>query len=184
MVNIGDIDLKSGQLVVGDPSIGKQLPYAELVTPGTYPVQLAIAQTANRYFNAFIKIQFTNHDIEYWKLALRPGQSLSKLDATQFYGVVVNTEKLILMDLAEYKQLQSKAALTKELLERIDKKFNLITGYSTVEFNFADPVKNAYIIVVSPGTGNGIYAAYVAYDDQNKPVSFLLDFYIVPWANP
>lgn len=181
VVNLGKINILSGQLVVGDPNIENQKPFTTRIPPGNYPVQIAIAQLLNRRFNAFLKIQFSDHEIEYWKMALRPEQSLKAINATQFYGVVVKSEKIMVSDPRTYHRISSAFQNHKAFTQFVDEKFNQLSGFSNIDFKTEDK-QNLNFFIATPGVGNGTYAAYFGFDAEHKITSFLIDFYVIPWA--
>ncbi len=74
-VSVGDLELPSGRLVAFDPLVAPETePFEHEVEPGTYPVELVIAEMRDEARLAYAVIRFADHMATRWQVAWVDGE--------------------------------------------------------------------------------------------------------------
>lgn len=193
-VEIGEINLPSGKIIVGDPFFTFSVkPLTKTVTPGKYPVKIYLRKiNTNHYRIAFSKIKFKEEKANNWSLAISDDMNLhelNNLEDDEYFGFIVDSGLGCFLD-----------SLTNEIynkkLDDFEKKkgFNYYNNILAKEFkeysgsnkysrelgdwnnHIVDKTKNLNIIMFQSGWGDGYYPTYWGYNNKNEIVELTIDF--------
>ena len=178
---LGKLNLPTGKIVASDPFVYfDEKPFITKIESGSYDVILSLARINHEDERvAFAMLKFNENLPIRWELALRETDDISKLIDGQFFGFGVDSGTGCFID------AQSQIILNK-LLE--DQKFDefLVNEMQKTFVNTRDWVNytfenhpNNNLIAFSSGWGDGHYASYFGYDENNQVVCLVTDFEVV-----
>lgn len=195
ILNIGEVNVPSGQVVVCDPLFYPDTPpLLKRVKSGKYPVKIYVAKTeasGDRY--AIAKLEFSKGKAKKWVLALREGEDVSELKGKdEFFGMPVDA------GLGAFFDYKSGVAYNK-FLEDFFRKHpngNVYNDFFAEEFkksaknpndpndpgdwaNFQLPESDLNVIMFNSGYGDGLYPAYWGIDEKGDTVSLVIDFFVL-----
>jgi hypothetical protein len=185
-IQIGNIDLPSGQIVACDPFVELVTnPFSKQVTPGKYPVLLNIAHYDNDDERvAYAVIKFNINEVVRWEMATQLGQTLDGLDDDEFVGYGVDSgtgsfmDKQTALSIITYEEENQKDNpdfyIYLELEDRFDENYQdtrswLVTSIKDKVDNFA---------IFSTGWGDGVYPSFWGFDENGDPSCLITDFLI------
>jgi len=173
--NAGELLVESGKLLAGDPvTMHHTLPFKNNFPIGRFPVQLAMAKMKNDERVAFSRVLFSDSLVVKWEYALLPGQSQIPLMDTMFYCYGVDTGTGVFIDsIANNSAKHFDPNTWEHIIIELARK-NDYKGHS---YSF----ENHNLITFSTGYGDGCYATYVGYNEQNEICQLLTDFGLIPW---
>ena len=195
LLEIGDLNVPSGQIVVCDPLAYSDMPpLTKTVKPGTYPIKIYVAKTkdsGDRY--AIAKLEFSNKRAKKWVLALRADEDISELkDKSEFFGFPVDA------GLGGFFDFQSGKAYQKFASDfmKANPDGNIYDDFFAAEFkknakdqndpkdigdwiNFQLPNSELNITMFHSGYGDGVYPSYWGIDENGDIVSLVIDFLVV-----
>ena len=180
----GDITLTSGKLAVSDPLITSEMPAFTTDFPlGNFPVLVHKEIDSNCI--AYVEIVFSNSEIASWKLATSEGQNTGNLQEGEIFGFPVESGMGCLMD---FETQQNLNLLEQHLFKRTGDDFmgiyeeffhehffqeeGAINQYAFLKPN---EDKSGNIFAFETGYGEGFYASYIGFDEQNVPVKVVCE---------
>ena len=180
----GDITLTSGKLAVSDPLITSEMPAFTTDFPlGNFPVLVHKEIDSNCI--AYVEIVFSNSEIASWKLATSEGQNTGNLQEGEIFGFPVESGMGCLMD---FETQQNLNLLEQHLFKRKGDDFmgiyeeffhehffqeeGAINQYAFLKPN---EDKSGIIFAFETGYGEGFYASYIGFDEQNVPVKVVCE---------
>ncbi|MDN3605505.1 DUF4241 domain-containing protein [Kaistella yonginensis] len=180
----GDITLTSGKLAVSDPLITSEMPAFTTDFPlGNFPVLVHKEIDSNCI--AYVEIVFSNSEIASWKLATSEGQNTGNLQEGEIFGFPVESGMGCLMD---FETQQNLNLLEQHLFKRKGDDFmgiyeeffhehffqeeGAINQYAFLKPN---EDKSGNIFAFETGYGEGFYASYIGFDEQNVPVKVVCE---------
>ena len=195
LLEIGDLVVTSGQIVVCDPLVSPDAPpLTKIVKPGKYPIKIYIAKFkdwGDRY--AIAKLEFSTHKADKWVLALRNGEDVSELNKeSDFFGFPVDA------GLGGFFDYQTGIEYNKFLDDFSEKNpdGNIYDDFFAAKFNenaikpddpsdiddwinYQLPNSELNISMFHSGFGDGVYPAYWGMTTENKIVSLVIDFHVL-----
>ncbi|MCG8700142.1 MAG: DUF4241 domain-containing protein [Bacteroidales bacterium] len=195
VLNIGNINLPTGKVVVCDPLVVPDMPpLSKSVSPGKYPIRIYIAKTqesGDRY--AIAKLEFSDKKAVKWILALRDGEDVNELEGNgDFFGMPVDAGLGGFFDYKtgiEYNKFLDKFHADNPDGNIYDDFFaaefkkNAITPDDQTDYgnwiNYTFPNTDLNITMFQSGYGDGVYPAYWGLDEQGDIVSLVIDFFVV-----
>ena len=180
----GDITLTSGKLAVSDPLITSEMPAFTTDFPlGNFPVLVHKEIDSNCI--AYVEIVFSNSEIASWKHATSEGQNTGNLQEGEIFGFPVESGMGCLMD---FETQQNLNLLEQHLFKRKGDDFmgiyeeffhehffqeeGAINQYAFLKPN---EDKSGNIFAFETGYGEGFYASYIGFDEQNVPVKVVCE---------
>lgn len=163
---VGSLVLPTGTIVACDGLIPSLEPFAQKVTPGSYPVILSLVFSESSLQVACAMLRFSDTMPVSWKPADAPDQN-------EFHGIGygVDTGTGCFADLAAMQALLAGP----DVYERLRKEVN--SPYvDWVDFRVSD---DCNIIAFSSGKGDGKYPSYFGYDADKNVVCLATDFGII-----
>ncbi|MBN2910860.1 DUF4241 domain-containing protein [Polycladomyces sp. WAk] len=177
-IEVGKISLLSGQIVACDPFVSPGTePFVNKVVPGEYPVVINIVHYLDdddeRIGAAMIKIKESK--VVRWEMALKKGQDPNTLEDGEVFGYPVDSGTGCFMDYEtalRYKKISQENPLFHEfILEETKNNYADTRDWADIQI---EPSGN--IITFSSGLGDGYYASYWGYDDENHICCLVTDF--------
>ena len=188
VINIGQLHIPSGKIVVCDPlSEPEAAPLLQDFPMGAFPVNLYLNKDENTI--SFAEIRFSSRPPVRWELALCKGQELSELGEDEIYGYPVDAGMACFMDSNAQKLMLTHEV---ELSKKLGKKFvgyyedcldALFFGPDAKSDTFAMhkpyPERPNNIALFQSGYGDGFFASYIGFDSDGKPVRLVTDFAVI-----
>ncbi|MET3606774.1 DUF4241 domain-containing protein [Mucilaginibacter rubeus] len=196
LLEMGKLSIPTGKVVACDPlTTPNPKPFTKTITPGQYPVKIYIAKTeksGDRY--AIAKLEFSSEKADRWILATQDGDDISKLtDKDDFLGFPVDAGLACFFDDKvgrEYRKFENDL-MTKH------PGGNIYDDFLAAEFkknakepnnpndagdwvNLKIPNTNDNIVMFQSGYGDGTYPSYWGVTKNNKIVSLIIDFLVLP----
>jgi hypothetical protein len=193
LLEIGNLKVPTGKIVACDPLVTINFtPFNKTVKPGIYPVKIYVAQTkesGERY--AIAKLEFSSKKADKWVLALHDGENTSELkNPDEYFGFPVDAG---LGGFVDYKS----ALEYRKFEDQFQKEHpggNIYEDYLAAEFkknakdpkddgdwiNLKIPNSDLNITMFHSGYGDGSYPAYWGITRNNKIVSLIIDFLVLP----
>ena len=180
----GDITLTSGKLAVSDPLITSEMPAFTTDFPlGNFPVLVHKEIDSNCI--AYVEIVFSNSEIASWKLATSEGQNTGNLQEGEIFGFPVESGMGCVMD---FETQQNLNLLEQHLFKRKGDDFMGIYEEffhehffqeegAINQYAFLKPNEDKFgnIFAFETGYGEGFYASYIGFDEQNVPVKVVCE---------
>lgn len=170
VVDAGEVRLPSGRLVATDPGyLTRKLrpeegPLTARVAPGTYPVELSIAQNPADGGGtvAGARVVVSDEPVVSWELGLRQGEIEADLNDEEFFGFGVDTGTASFTD-AE--AIPAVADPAQEVSASLD------DWYGTVD--------EGALVMWHAGYGDGSYPVWVGRDSDGAVAVFVADMLIL-----
>jgi hypothetical protein len=203
---VGDLVLSSGRIVACDPLVfPEQQPFALIVSPGRYPVTLAVARIDNGRFSErrviCAKLGFGESSVVAWRNATPDSTGPMDWKPGQRFGYPVDSGTGCFMDsdAAEILIAERKDA-TDRWLQEGDFKKDVDLGSSNRKLNDAllaagerrmrqptsdfhdhcnvvvDEARHVNVIAFGSGWGDGGYESFWGFDSGSRPVCLVTDF--------
>jgi len=182
---VGELVLSSGELVACDPLVEPEMPPFKIkLNPGIYPVILSISYNenlANEPVIAFATLYISGKTPNRWKMGTRLDEDLSTLPPDKIFGYDVDAGLGCFMD-AEVAQIIDTELTEKEFMDSLGQ--DLLDAIEQNEkqhrhswINFIiNRYTGANVIAFRSGFGDGSYATYFGYDEENNIVNVTTDF--------
>jgi len=195
LLEIGDLNLPTGKIVVCDPLVYSELiPFTKTVKPGKYPMKIYVAKTkdlGDRY--ALAELEITNKKATKWVLALTEKDNIKELkEDDSFFGFPVDAGLASFFDYQtglEFDKFQKefyKKAPTKNLYDdffETEFKKNAVTKDDPKDvgnwINYKFPKTELNIPMFQSGFGDGYYPSYWGIDENGKVTSLVIDFFVI-----
>ena len=195
LIEIGNLNLPSGHIVVCDPLVVPDMPpLNKSVPPGKYPIKIYNAKTqdsGDRY--AIATLQFSTKRADKWVLAVRDGENIRDLkEEGDFFGFPVDA------GLGGFFDVQTGIEYMKfaDEFEQQNPEGNLYDDFFAEEFkknavnldnpndcgdwiNYTLPNSDLNITMFQSGYGDGTYPAYWGMTNDNEIVSLVIDFFVL-----
>ena len=181
----GSIHFSSGQLVACDPLTTSDMePFDTKFPIGDFPILVHVEKESNCL--AYIEIVFKEADIAHWKMAVTKNQNVDDLKGEEIFGYPGESGMGCVMDADAQKSLQS---LEQKIFEEKGEQFSgIYDEFFRPYFFNEDGAINQYaflkpndqrestIFAFETGYGDGFYASYIAFDNENQPVKIISEF--------
>lgn len=182
---VGKIHLSTGKLVACDPLITNDMKGFNINFPeGNFPVLVHKEKESNCV--AYIEIVFKDSEIKEWKLATTEGQNVEDLKEGEVFGYPVESGMGCFMDvetqeslnLLEQKLFRRKADDFMGIYEEFfhDHFFDENGAIDQYAFLKPDEEKLGTIFAFETGYGEGFYASYIGFSNENLPVKIVTEF--------
>lgn len=183
-VPAGELVLPSGRIIATDPCYLTRLddtpPFVRTVSPGPYPVWLALARKARdapwAERVACMVLQLSEGPAVQWELALRPGERLADLPPGHCYGHGVDSGNACFVDAAAVAALDPAMLGTLYLdgVVRAYERARWRTRFVSVPLPGAAPVN---LVACVSGYGDGYYPSWWGYDVAGGICALATDFF-------
>lgn len=187
--DIGSLNLKTGEIIANDPlTLFEDDTFLETVELGEYPVSvfvLNLHQNGDKRV-ALAAIYFSDKEAKSWKMAtIDPDQDVLSLGEDQIFGYGVDSglggfmDKAAMVYLTDL-ELDSPKAYEKLIFDDIPLKLNedYVDTYNAIIYKL-DEKENINMALFSSGFGDGAYASYYGYDENDKVCCLVTDFNIL-----
>lgn len=178
------VKIISGQVVACDPLISHNQPFERTIQPGTYPVVAWWHEEEERI--AATELKLSDALPIRWEMATRSGQNLNELQEGTIYGYPVDTGLGCFADVEAIDKLDElDAKLQRDLGEDFISLYDNLIGDVLAEHedNWGNVIvcedTQLNVVMFSSGYGDGFYASYWGFDEENKIVSLITDFNII-----
>lgn len=177
---LGDLVLTSGNVVACDPFVFPEAPpFVVQVFPGRYPVIVSVAVFAenNDQRVAYALLKLSEQMPVRWEMATCEGQDISKLKKNQIFCYPVDAGTGCFMDAEAGQRLQQGGDDETDFADRLMEAFDQTYAHTWSRANITiDAGTGANVIAFSSGWGDGCYASYWGYDEDNTIVCLVTDF--------
>ena len=191
-VDLGKLHLPTGKIVASDPTVYfDEKPFVIQVETGSYSVILSIARIAennNVEFQnervAFAMLKFREKLPIRWEIAVRENDDISKSNRDSFFGYGVDSGTGCFMDVETQSILNDLYFDSFDTENNIDsvlcklQEKNFVPVWDWINYDF-ECLPNNNLIAFSSGLGDGEYASYFGFDENNQAVCLVTDFGIV-----
>ncbi len=181
----GNVLLTTGKLVACDPLITSEMPAFNTEFPkGEFPVLVHKEIESNCI--AYVEIVFNDSPITSWQMATSDGQNMNDLIEGEIYGFPVESGMGCLMDFEAQQDLNQ---LEQHLFKRKGADFMGIyeeffhehffqQDGAVDQYAFLNPheEKPGNLFAFETGYGEGFYASYIGFDQNNNPVKIVSEF--------
>ncbi|MGK6342977.1 DUF4241 domain-containing protein [Chryseobacterium sp. DT-3] len=182
---VGKLYLSSGKLVACDPLItNDMLPFTTEFPKGNFSVLLHKERESNCV--AYAEVIFSSTEITDWKMAVTEGQDTRDLAEEEVFGYPVESGMGCLMDVdtqnnlneLEKRLYHSKGADFMGIYEEFFHEYFFDEKGAIDQYAFLKPTDGhpGTIFAFETGYGEGFYASYIAYDNEQKPVKIITEF--------
>ena len=171
---IGRVRLPSGRVVAADPFVDPDLPpFTRRVTPGAYPVRLAIAHYPKDRDQrvAAAWLLFRDAPVASWEPAQVEGHSSRRGEEPSAYGVDSATGAFLSPEAAASFVRQEDTARFDAMSELMEATYVPTWSWALVQVD-----EGLDLAAFSSGFGDGAYASYWGLDAAGVPVVLLTDF--------
>jgi len=190
VMEIGNVSLSSGKIVVRDPLVflnANAKPYFTEVQKGNFPVSIAVVKSldwGNRY--AAVKVKFTDEKPVRYQEALIGDENLEGLQEDDFFGFFVDAGLGCIADAEALHEFD-------KFIEKLNVD-NIYDNYFSEWFaksyhenpknqreggdwiNWTIPNTNFQIPMFASGFGDGSYPVYFAYDTKGEICGLYIQF--------
>lgn len=170
---VGQLRVPTGQLVAADLwELAEIAPFAAVVPPGTYPVQVSSGQgdTGGPPMVLAVRLSVAPQPVCSWEPALRPGDDLRVLGEEEFVGFGVDSGTAGLVDAAA-------AAAAAELSIKNFPLFERIQQDSAIMVDLPDADGN--LVGFVSGLGDGYYPTWIGRAADGAVSCFVADMLAV-----
>lgn len=184
VVSIGEMDIHSGKVIACDPLVFfNAMPFSQNITPGTYPVKLAVIDINGAKRNALATIVLSEKPPVRWENA-KPDETAHETEENEIFAYGVDSGTGAFLDSEsgrEFLRLLGKDTpaaknLNDQILAELDKK-RKATGVDWAKVT-APGIKGSFFIFGS-GEGDGAYASYFGFDESGNVTMLVTDFGII-----
>lgn len=181
----GELYLSSGKIVACDPLITNDKEAFEVQFPtGHFPIHIHKEKETNCI--AYVEIVFSQKKISRWELAICKGQNIEDLADGEIFGYPVESGMGCVMDadtqnhLNDLEQMlfKRKGADFMGIYEEFFHEHFFNENGAIDQFALLTPndEKQNNIIAFEAGYGEGFYASYIGFDEENQPVKLVSEF--------
>lgn len=196
-INIGDINLPSGQIIASDPFLTHDAePFRRKVKPGKYPVELSILKIEdNHYRIAFSRINFKEEKSTKWILAIPENidlKDIKSLKREEYFGFPVEaglgcfidkkTNELLVRKMDSFYSETPDLNYYDDLLANEFQKYSSSNKYSRDLGDWNNHVveesTSQNVMMFTSGWGDGFYPVYWGLNNSGEFVEIIIDFMI------
>ncbi|MBU8882631.1 hypothetical protein CBW16_07795 [Flavobacteriaceae bacterium JJC] len=181
----GKIMLTTGRLVACDPLITNDMKDFKINFPqGEFPVLVHKERESNCI--AYVEIVFSNSQVSEWKMATTEGQNIEDLKGEEIFGYPVESGMGCFMDVEtqdclnhlENKLFHRKGGEFMGIYEEFFHNHFFDENGAIDQFAFLKPddEKSGNIFAFETGYGEGFYASYIGFGNDNQPVKIVTEF--------
>ena len=181
----GKIILPTGRIVACDPLITNDMKEFKIHFPeGEFPILIHKEKESNCV--AYAEIIFSKSEITAWKMATNEGQNTDDLKDGEIFGYPVERGMGCFMDvetqedlnLLEQKLFRRKGDDFMGIYEEFFHEHFFDENGAIDQFAFLKPNddKKGNIFAFETGYGEGFYASYIGFDEENIPVKMVTEF--------
>lgn len=173
----GELLLPTGALVAAEPDWtgADTQPFDERLKPGSYRVELAVADLGYETRVAAARLLVSPEPPTSWELAVTDGQNARLLGNDQFYGFGVDSGTAGFFDAAARSTLDDQYSAHEGQLTAMN-------AGDTV--SWADPESGATVLVFNAGYGDGVYPTWLGRTASGEPACFVIDLEVLRNARP
>ena len=180
--NIGKLNVVNGQIIACDPFLfNNDKPFDTLFPKGLFSIELAIAEISTDERVGFSRIKFSDKPPIRWTIGVTPDQAPNKLTEEEIYGYPVDSGTGCFMDTSGGKiysaYLDQKEDNYNNVIEEME-----VTYKHTRSWLLWDR-EGFNVAMFSTGWGDGLYASYIGYDDENLICRLVSDFGLIDWTD-
>lgn len=177
--NLGKLHLSTGKIIASDPFVFfDEKPFNTQITPESYSVVLSLARINYEEERvAFAMLKFNEKIPVRWELALRENDDVSKLSEGKFFGYNVDAGTGCFMDVTS-QEILNKRLGNKEFHDFLVSEMYKNRNRPWINHNLEN-CPNNNLIAFSSGWGDGSYASYFGFDENNQVACLITDFEIV-----
>ena len=191
ILNLGEVNISSGKIVVCDPLAyldEESIPFIQNVNANKYKVSALVLEDEERY--AIVKMQITDKKPKYYDLAVTATEELDKIEGEgDFFGFPVDAGMACICDydfIKDFLEFEDKLIESKnddynryddlfaELLEDNAKKYPKYQSEYGDWLNFN--LESSNMILFQSGYGDGVYPSYFAYDENDEICALYIVF--------
>lgn len=193
VVRIGEMEITSGRVLLADPFLMSTYdrPLALSVTPGRYPVELAVADAGESGQRvALARLLLSPAPAVRWAMAVTDEQDATTLNGDEVFGYGVDAGTGAFVDAAvpawlatEYPSSNYDAYAT--LQDDWQRRGEAAAETLGIPYGFAliERLGQGDVAMFSSGWGDGHYASWVGYDAADHPVAIVTDFAVITAVN-
>lgn len=181
----GKINLTTGRIVACDPLITNDMKDFKINFPqGEFPVLVHKERESNCV--AYVEIVFSDSPISEWKMATTEGQNIEDLKGDEIFGYPVESGMGCFMDVEtqdclnhlENKLFHRKGGEFMGIYEEFfhDHFFDENGAIDQFAFLKPDDEKQGNVFAFETGYGEGFYASYIGFGNDNQPVKIVTEF--------
>lgn len=183
---VGKIHISSGKIVASDPLISPDHPaFTQEFPKGDFPVLVHKERDSNCI--AYAEIVFDKEKLaENWALALCDNQDIKDLKDGEIYGYPVESgmgsfmdkDSQVSLNNLEQELFQKKGSGFKGIYEEFFHAYFFDEKGAIDQFAVLKPYaeRTENIIAFETGYGEGFYATYIGYSEDNQPVKLISEF--------
>lgn len=181
----GKINLPTGKIVACDPVLTNDMKAFKINFPqGEFPVLVHKERESNCV--AYVEIVFSEDNITDWKLATTDDQNADELKGEEIFGYPVESGMGCFMDFETQNNLnhlenilfQRKGDDFMGIYEEFFHQHFFDENGAIDQFVFMKPLaeKDGTIFAFETGYGEGFYASYIGFGNENQPVKLITEF--------
>lgn len=180
---LGRLKIVSGKIVACDPLLFHKKTFEQTVPIGEYPLFVWFDEE-NQIAAAELKLAESTP--VRWEMAIKPGQKIEELKEGEIFGYPVDTGLGCFADVEAIINLEKiEAELAEELGEDFISLYDDLVEDVLIQnddvWGNLEVCKNSglNIIMFNSGYGDGFYASYWGFDEEDRIVSLVTDFNIL-----
>ena len=181
----GKINLPTVKIVACDPVLTNDMKAFKINFPqGEFPVLVHKERESNCV--AYVEIVFSEDNITDWKLATTDDQNADELKGEEIFGYPVESGMGCFMDFETQNNLnhlenilfQRKGDDFMGIYEEFFHQHFFDENGAIDQFAFMKPLaeKDGTIFAFETGYGEGFYASYIGFGNENQPVKLITEF--------
>lgn len=179
-IDIGKLNVVKGQIIACDPFLfDDDKPFDTLFPVGKFPIELAVATIDDDERVGFARIKFSANPPVRWTIAVTADQDVSELKDEEIFGYGVDSGTGCFMDL-------SAAEKYSDYIDHQSDNFNIIIDEMEASYKHTRSWllwdrEGFNVAMFSTGWGDGLYATYIGYDNENSVCRLVTDFGLLEW---
>lgn len=180
VINLGNLDLPEGEIVVSDPAAYPDHPrLARRVTPGNYPITIFKAQSAI----AMAMVRFADGKVNRWELAITSEQETDGQSSDTLTGYGVDAGLAGFSSPAAQKAIMDFDSNREkhQFIDDVLAKLRESKAKSLLERPLGDNPAN--IAIFQSGFGDGVYPVFWGLDQNDRPLVVVTDFFVMENAD-
>lgn len=180
---LGQLKIVSGKIVACDPLLFHKKAFKQTVPIGEYPLFVWFDEEEQI---AAAELKLAETTPVRWEIAIKPGQKIEELKKGEIFGYPVDTGLGCFADVEAINNLEKiEAELAEELGEDFISLYDDLVEDVLIQnddvWGNLEVCKNSglNIIMFNSGYGDGFYASYWGFDEEDRIVSLVTDFNIL-----
>lgn len=179
-VDIGKLNIANGQIIACDPFLfNDDKPFDTVFPTGHFPIELAIARINDDERIGFSRIKFSEKIPVRWIIAVTVDQDATKLSDEEIFGYGVDSGTGCFMD-------TSGAEKYSNYLNQKEDNYNFVIDEMEATYKHTRSWllwdRDSFnVAMYSTGWGDGLYATYIGYDNENSICRLVSDFGLLEW---